>query len=140
MTERALRDKYAIVGIGMTPTAREHAPNTSGLMLEAWAARVALEDAGLTRGDIDGAVHGMMASPHPPSQWTDAYSRVLGLKPNIYMNIARGGQAAHNGILLATQLLNLGLANYVMVSCGLPGYSATRERSGARGAVVGATF
>jgi hypothetical protein len=89
-------------------------------MLEAWAAKLAMEYAGLTRQDIDGAVHGMIASPHPPTQWTDTYSRAMGLKPNIYISIARGGQAAHNGILLATQLLNLEMATYVIVSCGLP--------------------
>jgi acetyl-CoA acetyltransferase len=129
MGAREFRDKYAIVGAALTPTARTHAPGVSGLMLEAWAARLAMEDAGLTRQDIDGAVHGMMASPHTPTQWTDSYSRTLGLKPNIYINVARGGQAAHNGILLATQLLSLDLATYVIVSCGLPGWSASHGPS-----------
>jgi acetyl-CoA acetyltransferase len=120
------RDCFAIAGVGLTPTARVGAPGMSGLMLEAWAARLAIEDAGLRREDIDGAVHTMMATPHPPAQWTDTYSRTLGLKPNFYLNVSRGGQAAHNGLILATQALALGLANYVIVSCGLPGRSASR--------------
>lgn len=123
------RDKFAIVGAGITPTARTHSPdpNISGLMLEAWAVKLAIADAGLTRKDIDGSVHAMMASPHPPAQWLDTYSRTLGLKPNFYMTVARGGQAAHNGIILATQMLELGLANYVIVSCGLPAWSAAHN-------------
>lgn len=130
---REFRDKFAIVGVGMTPTARSHAPGMSGMMLEAWAARLAIEDAGLERDDIDGAVHTMMASPHPPLQWTDTYSRMLGLTPNLYLTVSRGGQAAHNGLLLATQFLQLGLAKYVVVSCGLPGWSAAHAPSGGSG-------
>jgi acetyl-CoA acetyltransferase len=125
-----LRDRFAIVGVGVTPTIRSHAPGVSGLALEAWATRIAIEDAGLRRRDIDGSIHAMMASPHPPAQWTDAFSRALGLRPNFYLNVARGGQAAHNGILLATQTLGLGLAKYVSVSCGLPGWSAAHSKSG----------
>src|SRR6267142_663077 len=121
MAASDFRDKYAIVGIGMTPTSRTHAPpGMSGLMLEAWGAKLAIEDAGLRREDIDGTIHATLASPHPPAQWIDSYSRTLGLKPNFYLSVARGGQAAHNGILLATQMLSMELANYVIVSYGRP--------------------
>src|ERR1700685_1728350 len=102
LRQREFRDKFAIVGVGVTPTAQINSSGKSALMLEAWGAKLAIEDAGLTRHDIDGAVHTMMASPHPPAQWLDTYSRTLGLKPNFYLNISRGGPAAHNGILLAT--------------------------------------
>jgi acetyl-CoA acetyltransferase len=127
MTTHDFRDRFAIAGIGITPTSRSHAPGMSAMMLEAWAARIAIADAGLTRTDIDGAVHTMMGSPHPPAQWRDAYTRTLGLKPNFYLTVSRGGQAAHNGILLATQALALGLAEYVIVSCGLAGWSTSHQ-------------
>jgi acetyl-CoA acetyltransferase len=120
------RGQCAIVGVGVTPTARIGSAGKSGLLLEAWAARLALEDAGVARSMVDGAVHCMMASPHPPSQWIDTYSRTLGIAPNFYLNIARGGQAAHNGMLLARHLLDVELATVVLVTCGLPGYTATR--------------
>src|ERR1700728_3903588 len=97
-----LRDRFAIVGAGLTPTARTHARGMSPLMLETWAAKLAIEDAGLQRQDIDGAIHTMMGSPHAPAQWLDAYSRTLGLRASFYLNIAKGGHAAHYGILLAT--------------------------------------
>jgi acetyl-CoA acetyltransferase len=124
MARENFRDQFAIVGIGMTPTARSHAPNMSALALETWAAKLALEDAGLERDEVDGAIHTMMATPHTPAQWVDSYSRTLGLKPNFYLNVARGGQTAHNGVLLATQALSMGLANFVVVACGLPGWSS----------------
>jgi len=125
MNRKELKDRYAIVGAAATPTARSHAPDKSNLMLEAWAAKLAIEDAGLRRSDINGAVHTMMASPHPPMEGTDTYSRMLGLRPNFYMTVARGGQTAHNGILLATQMLSLGLADYVLVSCAITGWSSS---------------
>ena len=106
-------------------------------MLEAWAARLALADAGLSREEMDGAVHAISGSPHPPVQWTDTYSRTLGLRPNIYLTIARGGLAAHNGILLATQLLNLGIATYAIVSLGLPSWSAAHSGKDKHDNVVG---
>ncbi|MDP3316297.1 MAG: hypothetical protein Q8M47_09555 [Devosia sp.] len=132
------RDKFAIVGAAVTPTARTHAKGYTGLMLEGWAARLAIEDAGLRREDIDGAVHTIFGSPHPPAQWDDAYTRVIGLKPNWYMTVARGGQMAHNGILLATQALSMGLCKYAIVSAGLPGWSFAHNGSGQAG--VGLPF
>jgi acetyl-CoA acetyltransferase len=125
-----LRDRFAIVGAGLTPTAQTHARGMSPLMLETWAAKLAIEDAGLQRQDVDGAIHAMMGSPHAPAQWLDAYSRTLGIPAAFYLNIAKGGHAAHNGILLATQVLRLGLAKYVLVTCGLPGWSAAHPEEG----------
>ncbi|MBI4330941.1 MAG: hypothetical protein HY673_06650 [Chloroflexi bacterium] len=123
MAPNNVRDRYAIVGVGMTPTARTHAPGVFNMTLEAWAARLAIEDAGLRREDIDGAVHGWPASPHPVALWKDSYSRELGLKPGFYMNIQRGGQVAHNGILLAMRALATGQATCVIMACGVSGAS-----------------
>ena len=47
--------KYAIVGLGVIAG---HQPDRSERMLGAEAARLAIEDAGLTRKDIGGAVPG----------------------------------------------------------------------------------
>ncbi len=123
MTTPDVRDRYAIVGVGITPTARTNAPGIFNMTLEAWAARLALEDAGLKRQDIDGAVHGWSANPHPVALWKDAYTRELGLKPGFYMSIQRGGQVAHNGILLAMRALATGQATCVILACGVSGVS-----------------
>ncbi len=132
MAPSELRDKFAIVGVGITPTARTHAPGVSPLRLEAWAARLAIEDAGLRREDIDGAVHAAAGSPHANSgQWLDTYTRTLGIRPNVYLNTVRGAYVAHNGINVACQLLDMGLANYVIIATGLAGMSSAHA-AGAR--------
>ncbi|MBI4331304.1 MAG: thiolase family protein, partial [Chloroflexi bacterium] len=46
------RRRYAIVGLGKTKTG--YLPQYNGRMLEAEAARAAIEDAGLKPSDIDG--------------------------------------------------------------------------------------
>jgi acetyl-CoA acetyltransferase len=103
------RDKFAIVGVGVTPTARTHADGLSAHQLEAWAVQQAMEDAGLRREDIDGAVHAV-ALPQ-----TDSYSRKLGLRPNFYYPIGRAASAIA-GTLFATQALATGNATHVAVS------------------------
>ena len=52
----AWRDQYAIVGIGLTGTVGDH-PNVTARLMQAEAARLAIEDAGLKPQDIDGAVN-----------------------------------------------------------------------------------
>jgi acetyl-CoA acetyltransferase len=54
---KALRDRYVIVGVGVTPTARKGGEGRSAQQLEAMAVSAAIKDAGLDRSDIDGAVH-----------------------------------------------------------------------------------
>ena len=52
----AWRDQYAIVGIGLTGTVGDH-PNYSARLMQAEAARLVIEDAGLKPEDIDGAIN-----------------------------------------------------------------------------------
>src|SRR5437763_11479219 len=54
MTERTLRDRAAIAGIGQTEFSKES--GRSELQLAAEAMRAALADAGLTPADVDGMV------------------------------------------------------------------------------------
>ena len=122
MSSGEFRNRFAIVGVGVTPPPWRNSTN-SRKMLQAEAARLAIEDAGLRREDIDGAIHATVGSPNPMTAWTDAYSRVLGLKSNFYWTVSRGGSGAHLGVLLATQALALGLANYVVVADGISMYS-----------------
>jgi acetyl-CoA acetyltransferase len=110
------RDKFAIVGAAHTPTARTHSPGLSAHQLEAWAVKLALEDAGLAREDLDGAVHAM-AFPG-----SDAYSRKLGLRSNFYVPIGRAAGSI-TGLMLATQALATGNATHVAVSNGFTFWS-----------------
>ncbi|KXX54208.1 thiolase C-terminal domain-containing protein [Rhodococcus sp. LB1] len=123
---REFRDKYAIVGVGVSPTARTGGQGKSAQQMEAWAIQRAIEDAGLERKDIDGAVHSSVQTI------TDAATRKLGLSPNFYFPIGRnaGGVA---GLMFATHALATGNAKYVSISLGLSWLSDVR-RSRAKGA------
>ena len=105
---------YAIVGLGVTEVG--HLPGRSVLMLEAEAARLAMEDAGLEARDIGAAIQmlsdtsgGMRARHH------DSFARVLNLPVNLYVeNVGRGGEYAAHALIVASSLLEHGVADYVL--------------------------
>jgi len=128
--------QYAIIGCGVTELGRVETER-SILELEAEAARRAIEDAGLNRGDIGAAVQ--MTSDFSGSVRTrhdDSYARVLGLPINLYMeNVGRGGEYASLAIMVAMKALDLGLADYVVASGARDDWSRSRrlKRLGGRG-------
>ena len=65
----------------------------------------------------------------------DTFPRVLGLPVKFYWTVARGGTGGIIGLVAATQALELGLANYVVVACGEAGW--TRAHGPRRGALRG---
>ncbi len=110
------KNQYAIAGLGVTHVG--HNPGKTPRMLEAEAARLALEDAGLTAQQIDAAIQ---CETDPGGgireKYDDSYARMLGIPAKVYFpSIGRGGETAIMAIVIATQLLDLGIANYVMVS------------------------
>src|SRR3981081_864917 len=85
-------------------------------MVAAEAARRAIEDAGLTRKDIDGAIDlRRSGGGGDRANYTDAFSRVLGLKNHFYFVCGRGGALAGLGIATALSFLDRGIANYVCI-------------------------
>ena len=127
MTARAdFRDKFAIVGLGQTKVG--HLPGMTVPMLEAEAGRLAIEDAGLEPADIDAALQAQSdpgGGIRPRSD--DSFARMLGLPAKLYMeNIGRGGEYHAMAILIATQLLDLGIARYVLVSGARDDWSRSR--------------
>jgi acetyl-CoA acetyltransferase len=111
--------KYAIVGLGA---------------LQTEAVRLAIEDAGLRRQDIDGAINTRIESGSGESKgWTDSYARILGLPATFYFTVQRGGAMTHLAIVAAAQMLELGIAHYVAVGYGATDWSDTRDRKGGRG-------
>ena len=86
--------------------------------LEAEAARRAIEDAGLTTKDIDGAVHvqGGPRSGSGATEQLDTFARMLGLPVNFYYTAGRGGAWGTIGIITALSFLELGIAKYVVIA------------------------
>lgn len=115
--------RLAIVGLGSITGPQL---GRSRRMLTSEAARLAIEDAGLSRQDIDGAVE-MRAAPGggDRSTFVDAFTRMLNLPVNFYFPIGRGGALASLGIAAAYSFLERGMANYVLVA----GATDTRSRA-----------
>ena len=115
----------AIVGLGMVT---EPQPGRSVRRIEAEAARLAIEDAGLRREDVDGAIQlTMHAGSGSTPSFSDAFPRLLGLPVKFYSETGRGGGIAAQGIMAAARYLELGIANYVVVAVGANGWSRARR-------------
>lgn len=117
--------KFAICGLGVI--------NGKGLamsprMLQAEAALRAIEDAGLKRSQVDGAINGIGAAGSMPGGggWIDGFSRVLALPAKFYLTVARGAIGSIGGMLAATRAIELGLADYVVIAAGDGQYSNVR--------------
>jgi acetyl-CoA acetyltransferase len=101
-------------------------------MVAAESARLAIKDAGLTRSDIDGAIDlRRTGGAGDRANYTDAFTRVLGIKNNFYFTIGRGGALAGLGIAAAMSYLDRGMANYVVLMGAVSDWSqmqATRKK------------
>lgn len=109
------RPKYAIVGLG---TVLGPQPDKTARVISAEAARRAIEDAGLKREDIDGAIDlRRSGGGGDRAQHSDAFPRMLGLPLNFFFQVGRGGALAGLGIATALSFLDRGIAKYVVL-CG----------------------
>jgi len=105
------KNKFAIVGMGILTGRR---PDVSIRSLQVEAVRLAMEDAGLQRQDIDGAVElPMYAGSSDRPRPTDAFPRVMGLPVKFFYSVGRGGAMASMGVITATKFLELGIAKNV---------------------------
>jgi len=117
--------KYAIVGLGVVAGPQ---PDRSERMVAAEAARRAIEDAGLARKDIGGAIDlRRSGGGGDRASYTDAYSRVLGLHNGFYFTTGRGGALAGLGIATALSFLDRGIADYVCLMGAVTDWSQTQE-------------
>ncbi len=131
-----LSRKYAIVGMGLVTGPFEE--GTTARMAEAEAARLAIEDAGLRREDVDGAVQlRRTAGGGERHSFADAFPRMLGLPFKFFYTVGRGGALAGLGIATALGYLELGIAKYVVLAGAVEDWTrAQRAKSaGMRGMV-----
>jgi acetyl-CoA acetyltransferase len=133
-------NSYAIVGYGAAGVG--HAPGRSVLELEVEAARLAITDAGVRRSKIGAAIQ---ANSDPGgsvrTRHDDSFARVLGLPANVYIeNVGRGGEFAAMALLIAMKLLDLGIAEYVVVSGAKDDWSRSRGKKATGGRGTGSLY
>ena len=134
-TDRHLRGKYAIVGIGETEYSRGSGMTTRALGTR--AVRAAVEDAGLTSDDIDG----MLSYSGNDSIPSTVVAGDLGMRLNFYMDCQGGGSSTEALVGIAMGVIEAGLCNTVAIFRAMNGYSEFRiggtGRSSGRSALSG---
>jgi acetyl-CoA acetyltransferase len=104
----SIKDRTAIVGIGLTPFARQR--DRSELSAGCEAIKLALDDAGLSPRDVDGMVRYEIES-----NTQEKYARALGIENlSYYGSVEYGGGAGCGTILHAALAVATGVANVVV--------------------------
>ena len=120
----SLRDKYAIVGIGQTPVGKLHGMSDYAIQMS--AIKNALDDAGLSKHDIDGVVtHShMLGAVRVHHQ---RVSELLGIDTAFGLSISTGGATSPMLIQTAMMAIEAGLCKTVL--CVHGDKRATRRES-----------
>ncbi|MCC5808906.1 MAG: thiolase family protein [Ectothiorhodospiraceae bacterium] len=105
----------AIIGTGLTPFGRLEPADTLDLMSR--AAEVALADAGLERGDVDGLLTGY-STTHPHLMLSTLFAEYFGLQPAYAHGVQVGGATGLAMVDLARRLVQSGAAKRVLVVAG----------------------
>jgi acetyl-CoA acetyltransferase len=125
--------RCAIIGMGMITGLQE---GKTPRLLEAEATRLAIKDAGIKNSDVNGAMQlRRTGGGGERAVLTDAYPRVLGLPVNFYYTVGRGGCVAGLAVAQAISFLNLGIADYVVLTGAVDDKSRANEskKQGFRG-------
>src|SRR5258706_9557337 len=116
----SIRGKSAVVGIGETPTDRlgskpgEARKSTAEYL--AWAARLAIEDAGLTKKDFDGqGLAAIYTTNHSQPFWPEEVAAILGITPGVSLAGGNGGASSVSLLGHAAAAISAGLCDLVLV-------------------------
>src|SRR3990172_4433139 len=96
-----LRDKYAIVGIGQSQVGE--LPGSTSLGLLAEAMRNAIEDAGLSKADVDGLIS---RGPDDIYCHHQRMGEALGLNVNYSTSLDNGGASQCLAVIMAMQAID----------------------------------
>jgi len=122
-----IRGKVAIVGVGETAVGRVPGKTARELRIE--AAKLALDDAGLTKDDVDGFIT-QVERPNPQrgivpgAESTETESKApfladyLGIRPAFALSQPYGSMSGGSTIFYAVGAIVLGLANTVLITVG----------------------
>jgi len=112
---RSYKGQVAIVGVGETAVGK--VPGRSALWFNAEATRLALEDAGIDKSQVDGLVTApSFVAPFP--RMSVAVSEYLGIRPTFSNTLNVSGATAAASVNVAAAAIHAGLADTVVVCCG----------------------
>ncbi len=112
----SIKGKAAIIGYGETEFVKRNPGNRSNYTEYCRAAKLAIEDAGLTKDDIDGLISIYPLDEQPT--WTEDLQEYLQLHPKFLDNVYRGGAAGNAAILYAAAAIAGGICNTVLIVAG----------------------
>src|ERR1700722_20747344 len=113
--KETIRGKTAIVGIGMSPVGK--VPGKSALWLSANASLKAIQDAGLTKQDVDGVLCSH-AFASPFHRFSVALSEYMGIVPTFSNTLQVSGATAATMFNVGAAAIAGGLAGGVLVGGG----------------------
>jgi acetyl-CoA acetyltransferase len=117
----ALRDKYAIVGTGKSRLGHLEGISSLGLLEE--AIKAALDEAGLTKNDVDGLICRGADDIYAHHQMMGAR---LGINAAFSTSLDNGGASQILAVILAVMAIDAGLATTVVCGFGRDSWSRTR--------------
>lgn len=113
-----MKGRVAIAGVGRTPYTRlkDGEPERTVDEYIAWAAQLALDDAGLSKNDFDGQG---LAVAHAEAghtvNWAAAVAETLGISPRALLRGDQGGASATSMMIRAATLIACGIVDRVLV-------------------------
>jgi acetyl-CoA acetyltransferase len=114
----SMRSQVAIVGVGRTPYSRAKPgePRLTADEYIAWAADIALRQAGLTKNDFDGQGLGVAhAEVAHTVNWSAATAENLGISPAALLRGDQGGASGASMLIRAAAMINAGIVDRFLV-------------------------
>jgi len=111
-----LRDRCAIAGVGLSAFGKIRDRSPIGFTLEGIAR--ALEDAGLSRDDVDGLLVAMPAMMGEEHGWAARIAALLEISASFGCTMDLGGATPVGMVQTATMAIDAGLANVVVCAYG----------------------
>jgi acetyl-CoA acetyltransferase len=128
----SIRAKAAIVGIGETPVDRLGSkpgePRRSSAEYLAAAMRLALEDAGLGKKDLDGqGLAGVTTTSYPQPFWGEEAAEILGISPGLLLGANQGGAAGVSILGQAAAAMDAGLIDLALCVAASAPFAESHE-------------